>query len=131
MKKSVSIVVLMFLTVFFYGQNFATTKDKSKGYYKIAANETDKSMTGNKSRVTFKFIGPTGKPINKNVKMVYNNDSLFPKIEENGNYSMNILPGKYKLRFEVPFWVPVATDTLMFRKQGYMSILVKFEAKNY
>lgn len=127
-------IYLSILTICFgfcTAQNFATTSDKSKGYYKIAANETDKTMAQTKSRVTFKFIGPTGKPVKSNVKFVFNNDSLFPKIEENGNFSMNLVPGKYKMRFDAPFWNSVRMDSTLFRKQGYMSILVKFEAKSY
>ncbi|MGZ3901882.1 MAG: hypothetical protein ACXVDC_16265 [Bacteroidia bacterium] len=110
--------------------NAQTPAKKKTGSYKVTEVVKDKSLP-NKAKVTFKFVGPNNKPVKSNVKFVYNNDSLFPVINEEGKYTISMIPGKYKMRFAVPYWHEVSTDSIMCHKQSLMTILVKFEAKDF
>ncbi|MGZ3920945.1 MAG: hypothetical protein ACXVC7_11650, partial [Bacteroidia bacterium] len=69
--------------------NAQTPAKKKTGSYKVTEVVKDKSLP-NKAKVTFKFVGPNNKPVKSNVKFVYNNDSLFPVINEEGKYTISM-----------------------------------------
>jgi hypothetical protein len=104
---------------------------KKNGFCKVTEVTKDASLAANKTKITIKFIGPNAKPVKSNVKFIYNNDSLFPVINEQGKYSITLVPGKYKMKFAVPYWHEVSSDSISCNKQTYMSITVKFEAKDF
>jgi len=133
MKK---IILFVFIFAIFFGQ--AQTKTTAKknaqnsqfGSYKITKVLPEKSIKPNETRLVITFLGPTNAPACKNVKFVLNEeDSIFPVIDMAGKYSVEIDPGDYKMRFEVPFWYSVITDKIVCKKQTTTNITVKFEAK--
>lgn len=121
------------ITIIFLGFTLAGISQvaKSKGFCKVTEVTKDAGLSPVKTKVTIKFIGPNAKPVKSNVKFVYNNDSLIPVINEQGKYSITLAPGKYKMRFVVPYWHEVVSDSITCNKQTFMNITVKFEAKDY
>lgn len=121
-------IILLFLVC---SSALAAQQIKKKGFCKVTEVTRDASLAANKTKVTLKFLGPDAKPVKSNVKFVYNNDSLFPSISDQGKYSITLTPGKYKMRFAVPYWHEIISDSITCNKQTYMSITVKFEAKDF
>jgi hypothetical protein len=107
-----------------------TAQNSKSGSYKVTKVLPEKSINPNETRLVITFLGPTNAPARNNVKFVLNEeDSIFPVIDVNGHYSVEIDPGEYKMRFEVPFWYSISTDKIVCKKQTTTNITVKFEAK--
>lgn len=104
-------------------------KAGKKGNFQVKV-APDKTMPTDEARVTFKFIGPDNKPAVKHVKVVCNFDSAFPQIDAAGTYTVAFDPGKYKMRFSVPFWHEIKTDSILLKKQTSTTMTIKFEAKD-
>ncbi|MBA3663470.1 MAG: hypothetical protein H0W61_04585 [Bacteroidetes bacterium] len=122
--------LILMLFGFTHGVKAQTVKLK-RGLCKVTEVIKDKKLPAGKTKVTISFVGPDNKPVKSNVKFVYNNDSLFPKINSEGKYSISLAPGKYKLRFAVPYWYEVVSDSITFHNQSLMSVLVKFQPKDF
>jgi hypothetical protein len=79
--------------------------------------------------LVIKFMGPMNQLVRSHVKLLLNGDSLFPAIDSMGIYKTTLDAGKYRLRFCVPFWHEVITDTIVFKTDEQVFITVHFEAK--
>lgn len=130
MKKSLFLLFLLAVSITSISQNSKTVQNKKKGYYTITKVAPENNMPDDETRVTFTFVGPDGKPAKSYVKIVCNNDSAFPVIDAQGNYTAELDPGKYKLKFSVPYWYEVKTDSINCKKKFKTNILIKFEAQD-
>jgi hypothetical protein len=117
------------LSVSMYGFSQAKSPAAKKGYAKVMKVLPDKSLPSDEARVIFTFVGADNRPACKLVKVVCNYDSAFPNINAAGNYTVEFDPGKYKMRFAVPYWYTIKTDSIPLKKQTVSHITVKFEAE--
>ncbi len=76
-----------------------------------------------------KFVGADGTPHTGGVRLIFNNDTLFPKTDAKGTYHDWMAEGKYKIVAFVPYWHEVITDSIVFSKDKIITIRMKFEAK--
>lgn len=114
-------LLLFFLLV--SGTVFSQT---SKGFCKITKVSPE---TGSKSKITFKFINPQGKPATSRVAFKINNDSIVqPEIDKSGNYEMVVKPGTYTFNFFVKFWQDVDSKPIVIKPKTNTFVTVKFEA---
>ena len=114
-------LLLFFLLV--SGTVFSQT---SKGFCKITKVSPE---TGSKSKITFKFINPQGKPATSRVAFKINNDSIVqPEIDKSGNYEMEVKPGTYTFNFFVKFWQDVDSKPIVIKPKTNTFVTVKFEA---
>ena len=99
----------------------------NKGSCKVAKAVPDPSP---RSKVTFKFISPIGKPVTSHLTFRINNDSLVqPKIDKTGTYIMTIDPGVYSFSFYVQYWAEVFSKPLTLKAKTNTPVTVKFEAE--
>jgi hypothetical protein len=129
LMKSALLLILFFMSSLSYSQTKKTVQNKKHGYFTVNVTP-DKTQAEDETRVTFTFIGPDNTPARSNIKIVCNNDSAWPNIDPQGNYTIELDPGKYKMRFSVPFWYEVKTDSILCRKQTMNNIIVHFQAKD-
>ncbi len=128
MKKALSFILLgLSLTTFSQGAKTVKTTTSKNGSAKISKVAPDLTIAQDEARIIFSFIGPDGKPARSHIKIVCNNDSAWPTVDANGNYTAELDPGKYKLRFSVPFWHEIITDSINCKKKTATTIVVKFE----
>ena len=127
MKKLILFCCLSILSGGIYSQVKKASASKN-GYAKVMKVTPDKSLPLDEARVIFTFIGPDNKPATKLIKVHCNYDSAFPAINAAGNYTVEFDPGKYKMKFQAPYWHPLKTDSIPLKKQTTSHITVKFEA---
>lgn len=77
-----------------------------------------------------KFVGPTNQPVKSHVKMIVNNDTIFPEINEKGIYTDHLDQGIYKLNFAVPYWYEATIEKLKCSKNENIYITIYFNAKS-
>lgn len=104
---------------------------KKKCPYIISKFRITEKVSQSKTKLVFKFIGPTNEPVKSHVAFTINNDSIFPSVDSSGKYTMFMNPGKYKLKFFVPFWHEVVIDSTSFRKNEQVNITIRFKAKDF
>src|SRR5574343_248995 len=84
-----------------------------KGFCKVTKVSTE---TISKSKITFKFVNPQGKPATSRVAFKMNNDTtITPKIDKAGIYSMTLDPGTYSFVFFVKYWYDVESKPIVLK----------------
>jgi hypothetical protein len=124
-----ALILAALLSVSINGFSQAKSPASRKGYAKVTKVTPDKSMPSDEARIIFTFVGADNRPACKLVKVVCNYDSAFPNISAAGNYTVGFDPGKYKMRFSVPYWHTIKTDSILLKKQTVTTLMVKFEAE--
>lgn len=127
--KNILLIIFFFAFSSLFSQSIAE-KNKKQGYYQITSVNPDKNMAYDETRIIFTFLGPTNSPARNGIKLVCNNDSVFPQIDINGNYTVELDPGKYKMRFSVPYWHMIKTVPIECKSQTTTKITVRFEAQD-
>ncbi len=86
---------------------------------------------GGKTKITFRFVGPAGKPATSHLAFKMNGDTIIqPKIDKKtGLYTMVVQPGTYTFNFYVKFWYDVDSPPLTIKPKSNTMVFVKFEAK--
>ena len=87
--------------------------------------------TTGKTKITFRFIGPSGKPATSHLAFKMDGDTIIqPKIDKKtGLYVMNIAPGTHNFNFYVKFWYDVDSAPIVIKPKTNTFVAVKFEAK--
>ena len=87
--------------------------------------------TSGKTKITFRFISPSGKPATSHLAFKMNGDSIIqPKIDKKtGLYVMILRPGTYNFNFYVKFWHDVDSAPIILKPKTNTFVAVKFEAK--
>ena len=80
--------------------------------------------------LTIKFVGPTKQPVKRGVKMIANNDTIYPEISELGIYTDHLEVGTYKLIFSFPYWYDGTIEKLKCNKNETVHITVFFNPKD-
>lgn len=99
-----------------------------RGTCKITKTSPESS---GKTKITFRFIGPSGKPATSHLAFKMDGDTIIqPKIDKKtGLYVMNIAPGTHNFNFYVKFWYDVDSAPLVIKAKTNTFVAVKFEAK--
>ena len=86
---------------------------------------------GGKTKITFRFVGPGGKPASSHLAFKMNGDTIIqPKIDKKtGLYTMAVQPGTYTFNFYVKFWHDVDSPPITVKPKSNTMVFVKFEAK--
>lgn len=85
---------------------------------------------GSKSKITFRFVNPQGKPATSRVAFKINNDSIIqPEIDKTGTFEMKLEPGTYAFNFFVKYWHDVDSKPITLKPKTNTFVTVKFEAK--
>lgn len=96
-----------------------------KGFCKVTKVSAE---AVSKSKITFKFINPQGKPATSRVAFKMNNDTtITPKIDKTGMYSMTLDPGTYNFVFFVKYWYDVESKPIVLKPKTNTQVTVKFE----
>ena len=113
---------LLFLFLFISGIAFS----QSHGTCKVTKTAADA-----KTKITFRFVGPSGKPATSHLAFKMNGDSIIqPKIDKKtGIYVMTLAPGTYNFNFYVKFWYDVNSASIILKPKTNTFVVVKFEAK--
>lgn len=84
-----------------------------------------------KTKITFRFVSPSGKPATSHLAFKMNGDSIIqPKIDKKtGLYTMTLQPGTYNFNFYVKFWYDVDSAPIILKPKTNTFVVVKFEAK--
>lgn len=114
------------LIFFFFLLSGTVFAQSSKGFCKITKVSPDPVA---KSKITFKFVNPQGKPATSRVAFkILNNDSIVqPEIDKFGNYEMVLKPGTYSFNFFVKFWQDVDSKPIVLKPKTNTFVTVKFE----
>jgi len=114
--------ILLLLGVFFA---FSAASQAKTGFCKVNKTVSD---TTKRSRLTFKFLTPEGKPAKSHVAFkIDNGDWIQPKIDNTGTYSMVVDPGTHSFLFYVKYWHDVISKPLVFKPKTNTFLTVKFE----
>ena len=100
---------------------------KKHGYCKVTAVEEHAKFHENNAMVVISFVAPNNQPHKTGVRFKYNNDSLVPKLDNDGKYTMRMDPGKYKMQFFVPYWHKIVSDSIVIRGKHITRIQVNFQ----
>jgi hypothetical protein len=122
-------IVLAFLITILFSC-FAQAQSNNVGKKSSYTVKKEPNTSGKKDKCMFniKFIGADGTPHKSGARLIINNDTIFPKIDAQGNYHSYLPPGKYKIFAFVPYWQDVITDSIVFKKDQVTTIRMKFEA---
>lgn len=84
-----------------------------------------------KTKITFRFLTPLGKPATSHLAFKMNGDTIIqPKIDKKtGLYVMTLQPGTYNFNFYVKFWYDVDSAPITIKPKTNTMVVVKFEAK--
>lgn len=125
MQKIASLLFVAMLTVNLQAQNCA------KGCGKITKAEptTMKGLKPNRALLEFKFVGPSGTPATKWIKIVVDSDTITPTVDKTGMTKMTAKPGSHKLKFKAPYWYVVNMDQVVLKDKMTYHILVKFQSE--
>ena len=90
-----------------------------------------KSTADAKTKITFRFVSPSGKPATSHLAFKMNGDTIIqPKIDKKtGLYTMTLVPGTYNFNFYVKFWYDVDSAPITLKPKTNTMVVVKFEAK--
>jgi len=112
---------LLFLFLFISGIAFS-----QHGTCKVTKTSPDA-----KTKITFRFVSPSGKPASSHLAFKMNGDSVIqPKIDKKtGIYVMTLNPGTYNFNFYVKFWYDVDSAPIILKPKTNTFVVVKFEAK--
>lgn len=115
---------------FFFFFLFVSGLTFSQNHGSCKITKTSPESSG-KTKITFRFIGPGGKPATSHLAFKMDGDTIIqPKIDKKtGLFVMNIEPGTHKFNFYVKFWYDVDSAPLVFKPKTNTSVVVKFEAK--
>lgn len=121
--KKVFLILSAFVAFALQAQNC------EKGCGKITKVEptTLKGIKPGRALIEFKFIGPSGKPATKWIKIVVDNDTVNPVIDNSGITRITSKPGAHKLKFKAPYWYLVSMDQVNVKDKMTYHILVKFQ----
>lgn len=120
------LVYISFLTVLFSLNTFAQAK---KSTVKVERTISSTPVTADQNNLIIKFIGPTKQPVKSNVKMVVDEETVFPEMNDKGIYIDHIDMGTYKFIFSVPYWYDAIIEKLKVNKNEIISITINFNAK--
>ena len=100
------------------------------GVCKVKKVSPDKSE---KSKITFRFIGPTGKPAASRLTFRIDETMVDPQTidKKTGLYVMTVEPGVHKFTFFVPYWKDVNSGAITFKPKTNTEIFVKFVPEEY
>lgn len=129
MQKRNLILILLLSSVFSCLAQTKKNEIKSgkKSSYTVL-KEPNTNMKKGKCMFNIKFVGVDGTPHKSGARLIFNNDTIFPKIDAKGVYHDWINEGKYKITAFVPYWQDVITDSILFKKNQIITIRLKFEA---
>lgn len=115
---------LLIVFLFISGTAFA----QSHGSCKVT--KTTPNQAG-KTNITFRFIGPAGKPATSHLAFKMDGDTIIqPKIDKkSGLYVMNVEPGTHTFNFYVKYWYDVDSAPIVIKPKTNTMVVVKFEAK--
>ena len=129
--QKIILLLLSFSVSFCFSQNNKSVKSTKHGYAKVTKVAPDNTVHHEDARIIFSFTGPDHKPAKSHIKVVCNHDSAWPEINVAGQYTAEVEPGKYKMRFSVPFWHEVTLDSIMCKKKTATSIHIQFEPQDF
>ena len=86
-----------------------------------------------KPKITFRFVGPTGKPAASRLTFRVDETMVDPQPidKKTGIYVMNVEPGTHKFTFFVPYWKDVNSEAITFKPKTNTEIFVKFVPEEY
>ena len=113
---------LFFLFLFISGITFSQTHGTCK---------VTKTTPDAKTKITFRFVSPSGKPATSHLAFKMNGDTIIqPKIDKKtGLYVMTLQPGTHSFNFYVKFWYDVDSAPITLKPKTNTMVVVKFEAK--
>src|ERR1041385_6173381 len=76
-----------------------------------------KTTPDTKTKITFRFVSPGGKPATSHLAFKMNGDTIIqPKIDKKtGIYTMVLAPGTYNFTFYVKFWYDVDSAPIVLK----------------
>ena len=123
-KKIIGIVISLAGILTAHGQ----AKAVNTGSYAISCFPLHKTLAA-EPNLLVKFTGPMNQPVKSHVKLFLNNDSLVPVMDSSGIFRTTLPGGKYRLKFCVPFWHTVVTDSILLKADEQVFVIVHFDAK--
>jgi hypothetical protein len=125
-----SLFILLFSGIcFLVPAQSKTTADKN-GVCKVKKVSPDATP---KSKITFRFVGPTGKPAASRLTFRVDETMVDPQTidKKTGIYVMTVEPGAHKFTFFVPYWKDVNSEAITFKSKTNTEIFVKFVPEEY
>lgn len=113
---------LFLLFLFISGITFSQTHGTCK---------VTKTMADTKTKITFRFVSPSGKPATSHLAFKMDGDTIIqPKIDKKtGLFVMPVEPGSHTFNFYVKFWYDVDSAPIIIKPKTNTFVVVKFEAK--
>jgi hypothetical protein len=119
--------VFLFTALCFFTQ--AQKAGDKNGVCKVMKTKAD---TDPKAKITFRFVGPTGKPASSRVTFKVDDQMVDPQIDKKtGIYVMSVEPGTHSFVFFVPYWKDVVSQPIAFKPKTNTEIFVKFVPEEY
>lgn len=125
MKRIVFVIVAFLFTSVAFSQNC------EKGCGKITKVEptTLKGVKPDRALLVFKFNGPDGRAVKSKVKIIVDNDTVFPVLDKFGSTKITSKPGPHKLKFKVDWWYTVKMEQVVLKAKNTYYLTIRFEAK--
>lgn len=103
----------------------------AKGCGKIIKVERTKNpkVKADRALLSFKFVGPDGRPVKSKVKVIIDSDTLKLVPDKSGITKMTATGGKHKFKFKVNWWYTVKMEQVSLKVKNTYHFLVRFEAK--
>ena len=117
------LLILLFSALYFF--SFAQQSADKNGVCKV---KKVSPYTGDKSKITFRFVGPTGKPAASRLTFKMDETMVDPQNidKKTGLYVMTVDPGTHQFIFYVPYWKDVNSGPIKFKAKTNTEIFVKF-----
>jgi hypothetical protein len=125
-----SLFILFGSVLFFIAPAQTKSAADKNGVCKVKKVSADVS---NKSKITFRFVGPTGKPAASRLTFRVDDTMIDPETidKKTGVYVMTVEPGSHKFTFFVPYWKDVNSEAITFKPKTNTEIFVKFVPEEY
>jgi len=130
-SKMQKLLLLLFFTGICFAAPAQTKANADKnGVCKVKKVSPDANA---KSKITFRFVGPTGKPAASRLTFRVDETMVDPQDidKKTGIYTMTVEPGTHKFSFFVPYWKDVNSEPITFKPKTNTEIFVKFVPEEY
>lgn len=124
------VLILLGFGLYFVAPAQSKTAADKNGVCKVKKVSPDASQ---KSKITFRFVGPTGKPAASRLTFKMDETMVDPQTidKKTGIYVMTVEPGTHKFNFYVPYWKDVNSEAITFKPKTNTEIFVKFVPEEY
>jgi len=120
---------MRYLLIILFAGSLSVYSEITVPSYQITKTGADKSLQRTEAVFVFTFTRGGGKPVQREIKISYNNRNETIKPDSKGNYSLKTKPGKYVFQFyHSRDFYEIKTDSVEIKPAFKTHVLINFQS---